>query len=140
MTNAEEKQPDSEGRVGDESLEGAILNRVRQLGLESDPAFMLELIDSYEPLIQKQLRNIQDALSKKDSVKLHFAVHTLKGACLNIGASRLAGSCKDIEELAERKNMKAIQARIKGLDEEAERTVRALSSIKTKLSSQKPSP
>lgn len=135
MSLTEENHP---GKAPNESLENAILNRVRQLGLESDPAFMLELIDSYEPLFQKQLRNIQDALSKKDSVKLHYAAHTLKGACLNIGAAGLAGWCKDIEELAERNNINAIQARIGSLDEEVERTVQALLSIKTKLSGQKP--
>ena len=138
MSPTEESQPNDRGKAPNESLENAILNRVKQLGLESDPAFMLELIDSYEPLFQKQLRNIQEALSKKDPVKLHYAAHTLKGACLNIGAAGLAGWCKDIEELAERKNINAIQARIGTLDEEVEKTVKALLAIKTKFSGPKP--
>jgi HPt (histidine-containing phosphotransfer) domain-containing protein len=138
VSNTEENHLDHAGKGKGESLENAILNRIRQLGLESDPAFMLELIDSYEPLFQKQLRNIQDALSKKDSVKLHYAAHTLKGACLNIGAAGLAGWCKDIEELAEGKNLNAIQTRIGSLDEEVEKTVQALRSIKTKFSGLKP--
>jgi HPt (histidine-containing phosphotransfer) domain-containing protein len=134
----EKNHQDHAGKAPNESLEHSILNRIKQLGLENDPAFMLELIDSYEPLFQKQLKNIQDALSRKDSVKLHYAAHALKGACLNIGAAGLAGCCKDIEELAEQKNIKAIQARIGSLDEEVEKTVQALHSIKTMFSGQKP--
>jgi HPt (histidine-containing phosphotransfer) domain-containing protein len=129
---------DPAGSTGGESLENAMLKRIRQLGLESDPAFMVELIDSYEPLFQKQLMNIQDALSKKDSVKLHYAAHALKGASLNIGAAGLAGSCKDIEELAERKDFNAIQDSLRSLEKEVERTVQALNTIKTRLLNDKP--
>jgi two-component system, sensor histidine kinase and response regulator len=140
VTQADENQRQQRESGQSELLEKAILHRIGQLGLESDPAFMLELIASYEPLFQNQLKNIRDALTKKDSVKLHYAAHSLKGASLNIGAATVAGSCRDIEDLAERKNFEAIQACIGNLDKEVQKTVEALTSIKTKLSQQKPSP
>ncbi len=139
MSQKDENRQERSDNAESELLEKAILHRVSQLGLEGDPIFMLELIGSYGPLFQNQLRIIQEALSKKDSVKLHYAAHSLKGASLNIGAARLAGSCKDIEDLAEQKNFESIQSRVGNLNEEVQRTAQALTSIKLKLSQQHPS-
>jgi CheY-like chemotaxis protein len=121
-------------------LEHAMLDRIRQLGLETDPDFVLELIDSYAPLFQRQYSNLQDAYAKKDTGKLHYAAHSLKGASLNIGATNLADMCRTIEDLTDQKDFDAVGTLIEDLKETLQKTTAALQAIKTGLSHQKSSP
>jgi len=121
-------------------LEHAMLDRIQQLGLETDPDFILELIDSYAPLFQKQYANLQDAYAKKDTGKLHYAAHALKGASLNIGATHLAAVCRSIEDSTEQKDFDTVGTLIEDLNETLQKTSAALQAIKTRLSQQKHSP
>ncbi|MDP2883852.1 MAG: PAS domain S-box protein [Ignavibacteria bacterium] len=121
-------------------LEHAMLDRIRQLGLETDPDFVLELIDSYAPLFQRQYSNLRDAYAKKDTGKLHYAAHSLKGASLNIGATNLADMCRTIEDLTDQKDFDAVGTLIEDLKETLQKTSAALRAIKTGLSQQKSSP
>ena len=130
-------EPDSDADGG--ALERAIIERVRQLGFETDPTFMVELIDSYAPLFKKHFENLQDAITRRDPVKLHYSAHSLKGACLNIGANPLAALCRQIEDSAERKDFGAIDALVGEVRAELMMTSHALVSIKARLSKQKPS-
>ena len=121
-------------------LEKSMFKRIEQLGLETDPAFVLELIGSYEPLFRNQLNNIQTAFSKKDGKALHYSAHSLKGASLNIGADHLAAVSRKIEDLAEEMNVEKIAPLIPDLEAVMTATTQALQAITQKLSSQKSSP
>jgi HPt (histidine-containing phosphotransfer) domain-containing protein len=120
-------------------LEQAIMDRIRQLGLETDPDFVLELIDSYAPLFKRLHDSLLDSHAKKDRSKIHYAAHTLKGACLNIGAADLAAVSRTIEEQSEQADFETFNPLLQLLDVELERTNRALLSIKSRLSQKKSS-
>jgi HPt (histidine-containing phosphotransfer) domain-containing protein len=122
-----------------ETLEAAMLDRIRQLGLETDPDFVLELIDSYAPLFKRLHDSLLDSHAKKDRSKMHYAAHTLKGACLNIGAGDLAAVSRTIEEQSEQADFETFNPLLQLLDVELERTNRALLSIKSRISQKKPS-
>lgn len=116
------------------TLEAAIMDRLGQLGLEADPDFMLELIDSYAPLFEKLHNSLLDSHSKKDRTKIHYAAHSLKGASLNIGAADLAAVSRAIEDLSEKADFETIDPLLPALNVELKKTNEALLSIKTKLS------
>ena len=116
------------------TLEAAILERIRQLGLENDPDFMLELIDSYAPLFEKLHKSLLESHSKKDRVKIHYAAHSLKGASLNIGAADLAADSRAIEDLSEQADFATIDPLLLVLDSDLNKTLQALLAIKTRLS------
>jgi len=119
---------------GDGELEHAMSDRIRQLGLETDPAFVVELIESYSPLFTNQSRAIEEAFSKQDEAKLRYAAHSLKGASLNIGANKLGAICRTIEDLAEKKDLAASAKLLPDLKEVMGSTLKALETIKAKLS------
>jgi len=122
-----------------DELERAMLDRIQQLGLETDPDFVLELIDSYAPLFQKQYNDLQDAYAKKDTGKLLYAAHSLKGASLNIGATHLAAVCRTLEDLTEQEDFDTAGSLMADLKETLQKTSGALQAIKTRLSQQKSS-
>ena len=124
--------------AGSNALEEAMLDRVRQLGLETDPEFMVELIDSYAPLFENQFRAIQEGCANQESGKVHHAAHSLKGASLNIGANELAARCRTIEDLAEQKDVVAAQQLLPLLKDDLTKTLISLASIKAKLSGRTP--
>jgi HPt (histidine-containing phosphotransfer) domain-containing protein len=115
-------------------LEQAMLNRIRQLGLETDPDFLIELIDSYAPLFERLHSSLLESHSKRNRSKIHYAAHSLKGASLNIGAADLAAVSRAIEDLSEHAEFKTIDPLLQVLDVELKKTIQALLVIKTRLS------
>jgi PAS domain S-box-containing protein len=119
-------------------FEHSMFERVRQLGIETDTAFILELIESYAPLFKKEEEAIRDACSKQNADKLHYSAHALKGACLNIGANELASLARTIEGLAEQKDVAGAAQHLDTLAEIMIRTLASLESVKAKLSNNEP--
>ncbi len=120
-------------------LEEAVLVRIRQMGLEADPDFVLELVDSYTPLFRRCHDSLLDSYAKKDRSTMQYAAHSLKGASLTIGAADLAAVSRMIEEQSELSNFGTIDPLLEKLDVELKKTNQALLSIKSRLSKQQPS-
>lgn len=131
--NQSAQQQSSTDLPTNEELEQAMADRIRQLGLETDPAFVIELIDSYAPLFSNQSRAIEDACSTRDETKLRYAAHSLKGASLNIGANKLGAICRSIEDFADKKDIPSAEQLLPALKQVMERTSSALNMIKAKL-------
>ena len=117
-------------------LEQAMLKRMEQLGLETDLAFMIELIDTYPASFEKQFELLQEACSKKDAHNLHQAAHSLKGAGLNIGATEFGALCKRIEERTFENDFESVANMITTLKQEKGHLLQALQVVKTKLTEQ----
>ena len=117
-------------------LEQAMLKRMQQLGLETDLAFMIELIDTYAPSIEKQFGFLVEACSRKDSHNLHQAAHSLKGAGLNIGAMEFGTLCRKIEERTFENDFDSVETLITTLKQEKQNLLQALQVVKIKLSEQ----
>jgi two-component system sensor histidine kinase/response regulator len=126
----DEAKPQSQQDV----LRAGLLQRIRDLGLETDPTFVIELIESYSPLFKDLSRAIEEACTKRDESKLQYAAHSLKGASLNIGAADLGAICKSIEEFANKSDIDSAQNLVPALQEAMKGTTSALATIKAKLS------
>jgi CheY-like chemotaxis protein len=118
------------------SLEMAMLERMQQLGLETDFAFMIELLDTYAPSIEHQFAVLTDACAKKDAHNLHQAVHSLKGSGLNIGAVEFGTLCKNIEERTFENDFESVKILLTSLNVEKQRLLQALQVVKARLSAQ----
>jgi PAS domain S-box-containing protein len=121
-------------------LEVALLERVHQLGIETDLGFMIELIDTYAPSFEKQIEILQRSCTKEDAHNIHQAAHSLKGAGLNIGAVEFGALCKQIEERAFQKDFEGVGKIIPSLQQEMQRVLDALQVVKTRLSEKHSSP
>jgi PAS domain S-box-containing protein len=117
-------------------LEQAMLKRMNQLGLETDFAFMIDLIDTYAPSFEKQFELLVEACSKKDAHNVHQAAHSLKGAGLNIGAAEFGELCKKIEDLTFENDFASVEQLISTLKQKKEHLLQALQVVKKKLTAQ----
>jgi CheY-like chemotaxis protein/HPt (histidine-containing phosphotransfer) domain-containing protein len=114
-------------------LEESLTMRIEQLGLETDPVFVLELVDSYVLLFENRLKELMSAYSSKDSKKFHLAAHSLKGAGLNIGANDYAALCKEIEDQAPQGELEGLEALLENLRQAQAEMLRTLLVVKGKF-------
>lgn len=82
------------------SLEESVLERLRELGMDENPEFFIELLETYVPAMDTHVSALFQAYEEKNAKKLHYAAHSLKGSSLNIGAKAFGALCKTIEDQA----------------------------------------
>ena len=126
-------QPKASTQTEPKPLEESMLERMQQLGLETDFPFMIELIDTYAFSFEKQFGLLVGACSAKDAHNIHMAAHSMKGASLNIGATEFGAVCKKIEELASHGEFEKVGTMLPTLKEEKRRLLDALQTVKEKL-------
>jgi len=76
-----------------------IFTRLQELEQETDPEFVIELIDIYLNETPKQIQAIAEALTTQAFPALMITSHTLKGSSLNLGAKQLGTLCLKLEEI-----------------------------------------
>jgi PAS domain S-box-containing protein len=97
-----EEAGDEPGRPADaeaagEALDLQHLERLRAIGLESDPALMLRIVEQFRT--QPYLDEIREALDRGDLAFLKARAHGLKGTSSLLGAIRLPRLCAQLELL-----------------------------------------
>lgn len=78
-------------------LDMSVIDSLRELGGESDPDLLAELIDLFLADAPGHLDAIEAALASGDAGSLEHAAHSLKSSCANIGAVTLSSLCLDLE-------------------------------------------
>jgi HPt (histidine-containing phosphotransfer) domain-containing protein len=91
-----------------EVLDMRILNDLRELGGEDDPALITELIGIFLSDAPLRLQEISRGLSRGDLAIVERAAHTLKSSSANIGAIGLSRLCREMEELARERKLEPI--------------------------------
>jgi CheY-like chemotaxis protein len=114
-------------------LEESLTKRIEQLGMETDFDFILELIDSYKPMLETKLNELSGAYSSKDMKKFRFTVHSLKGAALNIGANDYAAVCKEMEDQTSDGELIGLEGLLAELAKAQSELLRTLLVVKEKL-------
>ncbi len=77
-------------------LEESVLDELAQLG---GPAFVQDLIGSFEEDSERALRDIERALAAQDYGQWHDQLHMLKGGASDVGAHLLAQHCAEAERI-----------------------------------------
>lgn len=82
----------------DSPLEERALAQIRALGRPGQPSMLRKIIGLYIESAPAQIERMRDAVAAGDSEALRQAAHTLKSSSANLGATRLADLCKELEQ------------------------------------------
>ncbi|QIN80288.1 response regulator [Rubrobacter marinus] len=80
------------------SVDRSVLGSLRDLQEEGEPDILVELIDLYLDDALARLEGIREAAAKGDAHSLERNAHTLKGSSQNMGATRMAALCAELQE------------------------------------------
>jgi CheY-like chemotaxis protein/HPt (histidine-containing phosphotransfer) domain-containing protein len=78
-----------------EPLDQSVLADLRELG---DQGFLAELYELFLEDVPAQLEALRKDIEGGDAPSVERVAHTLKGSCGNIGATRMAAICAELEE------------------------------------------
>ena len=92
-----------------------VINSLKNIG-GGDNSFLLEIFELYMKQAPDLLQEIKVNASNNDADKMSKTAHTLKGASLNIGASKFAEICSKIEIAGKENNMINISGLIKDME------------------------
>lgn len=95
------------------------------------PDFLTELIDIYLRDSWALMEKIQRAADEDDAYVLKRAIHSLKGASSNLGATYLVQTCGEVELLLEDKKMESALPRLRDIETEYQRFRQALIARRT---------
>ncbi len=107
-----------------------VLARLRELVIETDSEFVVELIDIYINTTPTLIQTIAKALDTQDHRMLTIAAHTLKGNSLNLGAAQLGAVSFKLEELGRSNAPISAANSIKEIENEFEKVKEILLSFK----------
>ncbi len=79
-----------------EALDESVLDELAQMG---GPAFVEDLLVSFEEDSARSMRDIERALEAQDYAQWHDQLHMLKGGASDIGAQQLAQACTHAERI-----------------------------------------
>lgn len=105
QTGAFSASPETETQS---NLHEEVMERLHQLGLESNLEFFVELLETYVPAMDTHAEMLFQAHANGDAKKLLYAAHSLKGSSLNIGAKSFGAICKTMEDLAATGSLESI--------------------------------
>ena len=99
-------------------LDASVLNDLSELQQPGAPNLLGSLTDLYLSDAPNLIASMHDALRRDDAGSLQHAAHKLKGSSANLGASRLAEYCKQIEGLARGATLQFIDPRLAAVEGE----------------------
>lgn len=120
-------RPPAQRKSADSSpLRREMIGEIRALEAESSEDLLESVIDAYLVSSAALEEAIVDASRAGDATALARAAHTLKSSSGQVGADRLAGLCKEIENLARRDTLDETPALVDAVVIELERVREAL--------------
>jgi signal transduction histidine kinase/DNA-binding response OmpR family regulator/HPt (histidine-containing phosphotransfer) domain-containing protein/PAS domain-containing protein len=108
------------------TLDASILAEIYSLQVEGEPDLLAELIDAFFKNSKKLMEQISTSESARDEDRLRRAAHSLKGSSGNLGATRLAEMCGEVERLAQLKELDAISPLLPFIEAEYQKVLSAL--------------
>jgi two-component system, sensor histidine kinase len=122
---AEELQP-----VNAVALDAEALDNIRVLQKPGSPNLLEKLIARYYEDTPRLIAQIQEALRQGDAPAVERATHQLKSSRANLGASRFADDCKNLEMLARSKSLQGAEPLLAALQIEYRRVCEALAATR----------
>jgi len=101
-------------------LDGTMLNNFRALRMPGEPDPVAELIDLFLKDLPGRIDAITDAAQRHDAAALKLTAHTLKGSASNLGGTRLARLCEQLELAAQNPDWAAVTGQAAALPGEVE--------------------
>ena len=120
-------------------LDPEVLAGLEQLGIEADnPTFLPQLVELFGKNAPVRMEKIAGAIGERDGAQLESVAHTLKSNCAMLGATRMAGYCRDLEAMGERQAFDEAAALLPDAREEFARVARAVHTLGQSLTPGRP--
>ena len=113
--------PESDG--GGEPVDAAVLAGLRELG---DAELVADLAGMFIGDAESRLAALREAVESGDAGSVERAAHTLKGSSGNMGATRMAAVCAELEEAGASRDLGRVPELLDRLEEEFGRVRPAL--------------
>jgi HPt (histidine-containing phosphotransfer) domain-containing protein len=110
---------------GNESVDRAILADLRSL-TSSNPSRFLKLVSLFLDAIAADLSSMRVVLAMQDMAGLKDIAHGLKGTAANMGATRLAAICADMEKACGSDDLNRVEQQVTNLESESSNVVAIL--------------
>jgi two-component system sensor histidine kinase RpfC len=97
---------------------GTLVDQARLAQLEDiarDPSFLAELVGGFMSDVEMILRRTDEALAQGDVAAIPDLMHSLKGAAVGVGATRLAALAAEIDRSAPSAPAAEVKARVPGV-------------------------
>ncbi len=115
----------------DPVLDPDVIAGLEQLGLESgNTTFISQLVELFRTNAPARLDGIAKAVAGRDGASLESLAHTLKSNCAMLGATCMAGYCRDLEAMGERQAFDEAAALLPVAAEEFTRVARAVNALR----------
>lgn len=92
--------PSSQPLIGEPAFSPASLLALQTLALDTSEDVVGKILGLFKVQLDKSVAEIDQALAHADWRALKVSSHALKGACVNVGANRLAECCRQMETVA----------------------------------------
>lgn len=110
-------------------LDQGALQRLMDIGKQTDPGFLQQILDMFTRQAPQNLIEIREAVDRGDFNTLWKSAHKLKGTCLNIGAKRLGELCRSIEKKGKGLEISGLQSLCMQLEPVYQITVKELKGL-----------
>jgi len=77
-------------------LDRSVLEGLRELG---DADLLTELVNLFFEDVPPQLASLREAVESGDAPSVERVAHTLKGSCSNMGATKMAAICAELQDI-----------------------------------------
>jgi PAS domain S-box-containing protein len=115
------------------SLDYEVIASIRDLQVEGEPDFFINLVNIYLKDSVHQIERIRAAILDSNSEELRKAAHTLKGTSTNLGARILSSYCAELESIASEGKMESVTKWLDRLEAEYREVCNALGQEQRKI-------
>ncbi len=81
------------------AIDAGAFDKIRALSPAGDDHLVCQVVDAYLKAASREWARFDQGLAKGDGAVLASAAHALKSGSFNVGASRFAGLCSEVEQL-----------------------------------------
>jgi HPt (histidine-containing phosphotransfer) domain-containing protein len=117
-------------RINVDVLDLESLNAFEDLQIENEADLIVELIDLYVAELPTRIGEIRLTAKADKWAQLRRAVHNLKGSSANLGISRVAATCAEIERMDEGDLPSQSAEIIQRLEQEVDKAAAALAAVR----------
>jgi len=110
-------------------LDQDAINRLMDIGKQTDPGFLLQVLEMFIVQAPQCIKDIKDGLEQSNYTKMWQAAHKLKGTSLNIGAKKLGITCREIENKGRNLELVGLKELAEKLSDDYALTVEELRSL-----------
>jgi CheY-like chemotaxis protein/HPt (histidine-containing phosphotransfer) domain-containing protein len=114
-------------------FEQTVLLRLKEFGVTGDPGFVVGLLDDFVKSAQQFLEEMFAVYARRDSKRLDYISHTLKGSFTTFNLGDLVAIASAIEKRAENNELEGLEKSLKELRTQFDKVMPYLMTLRRKL-------